>query len=176
MSQPYRFVFKIALSALTIALVGVARPVLASRLAFPAGNPVDTTGTAVGTAPATLTTAKAAARMSPAELNRLAYMLAWRNSREADHHEDAQRLTALLAERLGLPAESKAHQALEAFLDNELAVNPGRFNTKENPEYALTKLLSEDMEGFQRVLSPLLDNKCYERYVALLDELRITAQ
>ncbi len=109
-------------------------------------------------------------------ISRLAYVMAWRNAKNAGHHSDAVRLTATLAERLDLPVDSPLRQALETFLDAELAANPGRFSPTEESEKVLAQLLREDVGGFQRTLSPILSEASYERFQDLLDSLKIRAR
>lgn len=107
---------------------------------------------------------------------RMAYIMAWRNSQEAEQHTDAVRVTDALATRIGLSATEPAYVALERFLDNELASNPGRFSPSDDPHKVIAQLLREDVGGFQRVLSPLLSEASYAQYQALLDALRITGR
>lgn len=102
--------------------------------------------------------------------------MAWRNAREATHHTDALRLTAALAAYLGLSDTSAARIPLERYLDNELAANPGRFSPTDAPLRVLQQLLREDLNGFQKTLSPILPDDAYGRYQELLDSLRLTAR
>ena len=175
MSRISTFIRRSIVSVFVGAAVSLAGPARAAAAVLPLGSPADTTGvTTTGTT--TGTTAVITRRLSATQVTQLAYLMAWRNAQEATHHADALRLTAALATRLGLPSQSPAHHALERFLDAELAANPGRFSANDDPGKALNQLLREDLNGFQRTLSPLLSDECYERYGKMLDSLRLKAE
>lgn len=99
----------------------------------------------------------------------------WRGAipKKTNEHSAALRLTELLAAWIGLETGTDAYQAIQRFPDEELGANPGRFAMTDEPQKILTQLLREDVGGFQRMLSPLLSEGCYERYQVLLDSLRI---
>lgn len=163
--------FPAFLRFLTVSLFVVAST-CAAYPALATGVSTDTTSSVVAATP----TASSTANISATAISQLAYVLAWRSAQEATQHTDAVRLTGVLATRLGLPADNAANKVVERFLDNELAANPGRFNASDAPGKVLDQLLREDVDGFQRTLSPLLSEECYERYLSLLDSLRIAVR
>ncbi len=104
----------------------------------------------------------------------LAYMMAWQSAANATHHTDAVQLTHAMADLVGLPT-GPAHDALERFLDAELAASPGRFDASAEPLETLSQMLRENVGSFQRILSPALSEVGYARYQKLLDSLNIKA-
>jgi hypothetical protein len=141
---------------------------------FAAGGDGPTRTVAAPAPAAYVYAAPAPAAKAPANANTLAYIMAWRNAQDATEHTDALRLAATFAVKIGL-SQGPAYTAIEQFLDNELAATPGRFTPADDPQDVIEQLLREDVEGFQRVVSPLVSDDCYARYQGWLDALRIKA-
>lgn len=147
--------------------VGLSLTALVSHTALASDDPTKPASTAAN-APRSAPFAK--------DRSRLAYVMAWRNSKDATEHTDALRLSTAFATELGVQASSPAFEVLEKFLDTELAASPGRFEAEAEPMTVIKQLLREDVNGFQRTLSPVLSEESYARYQQLLDSLRLRAK